>query len=168
MASTGFCPGCGAPTTPSTELCWNCGAQVAEAPNRKTWKPTAAGIICIIVGGLFGIPCLLYVSAALIGGAEGWREALYFGALILIPVIPVAIGITGGIYALKRRIWGLVLAGCISTLALEIAGYLFLAAALSEGRGMAPTWWLALSSMIFGLPGILAIIFVSLGKREFK
>ena len=31
MAGTSFCPGCGAPTTPLTEICIKCGARVAKA-----------------------------------------------------------------------------------------------------------------------------------------
>jgi TM2 domain-containing membrane protein YozV len=30
MAGTSFCPGCGAPTTPLTEICVKCGARVAR------------------------------------------------------------------------------------------------------------------------------------------
>lgn len=30
MVGTSFCPGCGAPTTPLTEICMKCGARVAK------------------------------------------------------------------------------------------------------------------------------------------
>jgi TM2 domain-containing membrane protein YozV len=30
MAGTSFCPGCGAPTTPLTEICIKCGARIAK------------------------------------------------------------------------------------------------------------------------------------------
>ena len=64
----------------------------------------------------------------------GWLGAI--GA----PVIVLGIvAILGGIYALRRRIWGLALAGSICAL-------------------IGP--WFIL--------GILAIVFVSLGKREFE
>jgi hypothetical protein len=61
-------------------------------------------------------------------------------SVIFAPLIVIGIiAIVGGIYALLRKIWGLALAGSICAL-------------------IGP-WFLL---------GILAIIFVSLGKREFK
>ena len=61
-------------------------------------------------------------------------------SVIFAPLIIFGIiAIVGGVYALMRRVWGLALAGSICAL-------------------IGP-WFLL---------GILAIIFVSLGKREFK
>jgi hypothetical protein len=93
--------------------------------------------------------------------------------LILAAIIPIV----GGIYALRRRIWGLALAGSIFTLIIPVAlvtfAILLLAAGLSEGLSPLPTipeilariWYLIVG---LGIPGILAIVFVSFGKREFK
>jgi len=102
----------------------------------KTWKPTVGGILAIIAGALqviFGIVVAAVGSLAWFIGI-GWLGAI--GAPLIIVGI---IAIVGGIYALKRRIWGLALAGSICAL-------------------VGP--WFIL--------GVLAIIFVSLGKREFK
>jgi hypothetical protein len=61
-------------------------------------------------------------------------------SIILAPLIVFGIvAIVGGICALRREVWGLALAGSICAL-------------------VGP----------WGLLGLLAIIFVSLGKREFK
>jgi hypothetical protein len=139
MAGTSFCPGCGAPTTPLTEICTKCGARVAKAIKGKTWKPTAAGILCIIAGAIGVITGIVVATVGSIWGAflffffgVGWLGAI--GAPLIILGI---IAIVGGIYALKRRIWGLALAGSIC-------------------------------AIIGGILGILAIIFVSLGKGEFE
>jgi hypothetical protein len=115
----------------------------------KTWKPTAAGIMTIIAGFL-GL--LIGIGLAIgLGMAGMWAEwsipgfpDLGFLALVAVPGIILSIvAIVGGIYALKRSAWGLALAGAICALLFTVP---FLG------------WILA----------ILAIVFVSLGKREFS
>jgi hypothetical protein len=130
----------------------------------KTWKPTAAGIICIIAGGSFTLVLTPTALTNLFAGVEGWRHVGFNLMFIILGIIPIV----GGIYALRRRIWALALAGCACTLILEIITSLLLAGGLAEGRGLPPPWRLAGLSVVFGLTGILAIIFVSLGKREFE
>ncbi|MFW6117981.1 MAG: hypothetical protein ACOC6R_00625 [Chloroflexota bacterium] len=137
MAGTSFCPDCGAQTTPLTKVCTNCGAQVSKTMKGETWKPTAAGILCIIAGVIGLITGIVVAVAGGIGGAfigMAWLSAV--GA----PLITLGIvAIVGGIYALRRRLWGLALAGSICAL-------------------VGP----------WALLGILAIVFVSLGKDEFE
>jgi len=141
MANTSFCPGCGAPTTPLTEICTNCGVRVAKAIKEKTWKPTTAGILCIIAGTISVITGIVVavvggIIGALIGGAF---FGVAWGAFGVPSIILGIIAIVGGSYALRRKIWGLALAGSICAL-------------------FGP----------WALLGILAIIFVSLGKGEFR
>ena len=117
----------------------------------RTWKPTTAGVLNII-SGAFGIAIGIFlillpfgfsglimrsVDIEMIIGAFGVTAdiltiagtgTLVFGIVVL----------AGGIYALKRRRWGLALAGSI----------------LALGPG--------------NILGLLAIIFVSLGKKEFE
>jgi hypothetical protein len=103
----------------------------------KTWKPTTAGILALIAGALEVIIGLLFAAGVgVLGGilGMGWLSVI-FAPLIIFGII----AIVGGIYALRRRIWGLAIAGSICAL-------------------IGP-WFLL---------GILGIIFVSLGKREFK
>jgi hypothetical protein len=137
--------------------------QVAKAIKKRTWKPTVAGILCIIAGVLCVIPSIVV----------GWIYTPISAALVIAAIVPIV----GGIFALRRRIWGLALAGSIFTLVvpeiLVTFAIFILAAGLSEGLSPLPTipailariWYLI---VIFGTPGILAIIFVILGKREFK
>ena len=179
MAGTSFCPGCGAPTTSLTEVCINCGVRVAKVMKRKTWKPTAAGILCIIVGAI-GVILGLVVNN--VGSALAYMfgtELIAIGALLIIAGI---IPIVGGIYALRRRIWGLALAGSIFALivpvTLVILVLLFFIYALAADFYPPPD--LTTPAMLarilsiwpvivgLGIPGILAIIFVTKGKREFK
>jgi hypothetical protein len=137
MAGTSFCPECGAQTTPLTKVCTNCGAQVGKAIKGETWKPTAAGILYIIAGVISGVSGIVIATVGGIGGAfigMGWLSAI--GAPLIVLGI---VAIVGGIYALRRRLWGLALAGSICAL-------------------IGP----------WALLGILAIVFVSLGKGEFE
>jgi hypothetical protein len=113
----------------------------------KTWKPTAAGILTIITGVLallfwIFVAVGLGIAGTLAGMIPGFPGASLL-ALVSVPGIILSIvAIVGGIYATKRSVWGLALAGAICA--------------------------------FFPLPGlgwilaILAIIFVSLGKREFS
>lgn len=97
----------------------------------KTWKPTAAGVCCIISGVVDVIFGLMNLSMGSFAGGlfMGWFAS--FG----VPFIVLgAIAIIGGIFALKRTRWVLALVGAICAL--------------------------------FGL-GILAIIFLIMGKEEF-
>jgi hypothetical protein len=103
----------------------------------KTWKPTAAGILAIIAGTLELILGLLIAAIGGITFLFGWA-GVFATPFIILGII----AIVGGVYALRRQVWGLALAGSICALIPTI-----------------PPW---------SILGILAIIFVSLGKREFK
>jgi len=102
----------------------------------RTWKPTVGGILAII-GGAIGTILGLVIATV---GSIGWFFGVPWVSAIGAPLIILGIiAIVGGIYALRRRIWGLALAGSICAL-------------------IGP----------WGLLGLLAIIFVSLGKGEFE
>jgi hypothetical protein len=102
----------------------------------KTWKPTVGGILALIAGALQVIMGIVIAAV----GSIGWFFGMVWLSAIGAPLIVFGIiAILGGIYALRRKIWGLALAGSICAL-------------------VGP--WFVL--------GVLAIIFVSLGKREFK
>jgi hypothetical protein len=126
-----------------------CGVRIAKTTKEKTGKPTAAGILSIIAGAGGIIMGIVYavlgdIIGDIIGTISGmeWLAELvvFFGVPFIIFGI---IAIVGGIYALRRRVWGLALAGSICAILAD------------------PLWIL----------GILAVIFVSLGslgKGEFE
>jgi len=117
----------------------------------KTWKPTTAGILTIVAGGLNLIAGIVVANISgmidwIIKSLPSWypeAEAIYCAPnLVAIGAILIILGIVaiaGGIFALRRRIWGLALAGAICALF--------------------PPPVIVL--------GILSIIFVTLGKEEF-
>ncbi|MCD6390817.1 MAG: hypothetical protein J7L92_02280 [Dehalococcoidia bacterium] len=103
----------------------------------KTWKPTTAGILSIIAGAI-GVISGIMVAA--LGSVIGTFFGIAWTGAFGVPSLTLGIiAIVGGIYALKRQVWGLALAGSICAL-------------------IGP--WAIL--------GLLAIIFVSLGKSEFE
>jgi hypothetical protein len=133
----------------------------------KTWKPIVAGIICIVAGILCVIPSLIV----------GWIFAPIGAALIIVSIIPLV----GGICALRRKIWGLALAGSIFTLLNSVVlgvfgaiAFLAILGAHVDNPGAGPIEsdpllnGLSYGLAIFPILGILAIIFIILGKREFK
>jgi hypothetical protein len=111
---------------------------------QKTWKPTTAGILSIVAGaiGLIG-GIVIATGGAFAGGLMAqlgvpFMQQLIGGIAALLIVLGI-VAIVGGVYALKRKVWGLSLAGTIC----------------------------AFLSPPLGFLGLLAIIFVVLGKDEF-
>jgi hypothetical protein len=110
----------------------------------KTWKPTVAGILSIVAGALGIIAGIAVATIGTIGcGVLGAFGLPFIGGLVAtataVSLALSAVAIVGGVYALKRRVWGLALAGAICALLMPL----------------------------FVL-GILAIIFLAMGKDEFK
>jgi len=132
----------------------------------KTWKPTTAGILCIVAGIIVAVPGIVVLASTEMLGAPS--------------IVPGIIAIIGGIHALKRKRWGLALAGAICAL-FGPAGFLVIFGLLAVKYadmvpGLQPPLiidtFFSSSYIDFSLGsvilGILAIIFVIMGKREFK
>jgi hypothetical protein len=150
----------------------------------RTWKPTAAGILCIIAGTIGLIPFIL-VAALVVGVSSMFGDTPSVTSLAaMIPLILFGImPIVGGIYALRRRRWGVALAGSIVTLLncviLAIFGIILLIIfplgyVDNPGAHFELSDWtflgiyIIVGLTIFGILGLLALIFVIRGKREFK
>lgn len=95
-----------------------------------------------------------------------------FGTFLIPGIIPIV----GGIYALRRRRWGLALTGSILTLLssvlLGIYGIIIVIGSIdnpsvNQINIISLLIFLIADAVISGILGILAIIFISLGKREF-
>ena len=114
----------------------------------KTWMPTTAGILCIITGATRLMGGIIIFILGWLGdgilnlfwyGMPG-TEFIPFLLLRIVAVLVVVLGIVaivGGVYAIQRRMWGLVLAGSICA---------------------------TLLSWLLGIP---AIIFTALSQKEF-
>ncbi len=107
----------------------------------KTWMPTVAGILDIIAGGWGIILAFIFIFIGAIARfVPDVPPYLFpiFTALAFPFIIGGIVAIIGGIYALKRKIWGLALAGSICA--------------------FFPSWIL----------GLTAIVLVVLSKKEFE
>ena len=102
----------------------------------KTWKVTTAGILTIISGAVgIGVGASITMTGGIVGQFVdlGGMLSGIGGGVIGIGII----ALIGGIFALRRQIWGLALAGSI------------------------------LAIICMPPLGVLAVIFLSMGKREF-
>ena len=105
---------------------------------KETWKPTTAGTLNII-SGCFGIVGGVYIAN--VGGLEWDLPALVVAIVGVVGISRIVLGVIaliGGIFARRRKLWELALAGSI--LAILCAPPL----------------------------GVLSTIFVSMSKKEFK
>jgi hypothetical protein len=107
--------------------------------NNNSWMPNTAGILNIIAGA-FSLIALLFLGIGIMyfSFAEISNTSMHIGAselmiifwVIAIPKILISIlAIVGGVYALKKKLWGLALAGSIaavlSSFALGVASIIF-------------------------------------------
>ena len=100
----------------------------------RTWRPTTAGILNIVAGAIGLISGIVVV---VVGEALGPLIGFGLGAIGAPLIVFGIIAIVGGVVALRRRLWGLALAGSILAL---------------------------FCVFILGIP---AIIFVAQARREF-
>ncbi|MBN1856995.1 MAG: hypothetical protein JW846_08595 [Dehalococcoidia bacterium] len=117
---------------------------------KKTWKPTTAGILSIVAGSLTVAAALvLLLFGGVLSGILAASGVPNMLCLIPFPILggmatPMlllgAVAIIGGSYAIRRKLWPLALAGAIC----------------------------ALFPPQVGILGILAIVFVVVGKDEFN
>lgn len=141
-----FCPKCGKEVSGSPTFCPSCGARVAESqPAKKTMLSTVAGILDIVAGGLglLGVFIMTIAMIALANDPYRHEPDEVDPIIVLVAItVPLAIlgilAIVGGIYALRRKKWGLALTGAIA------------------------------ASLPFSLMGIAALILTALSRDEFE
>ena len=137
----------------------------------RTWKPTAAGILCIIAGVVY-VPASVVINllldlAMLVvtgePGGSGEFPIAFAVTMWILPLVLAVIAVVGGIHALRRRRWGLALAGSICVLipwiVIAISGIVIL---LPFGSSL-----IAAFIVLTGL-ALLPLISVILGRREFR
>jgi hypothetical protein len=112
------------------------------------WMPAVGGILNIVAGSISlvaGISCALVVAVFFSSSYDYYSgqefPALSLWLMVFIPYVIISLlALTGGIFALKRKAWGLCLTASICSL-LTLWGWVL---------------------------GIAAIVFISLSKSEFK
>jgi hypothetical protein len=141
----------------------------------RTWKPKAAGIFCIIVGALFVVPGIVFLRPS--DPIAFFTDPGYM-VFVLAVIAPGIMPIVGGIYALRRRKWRLALAGSILTLLgsviLGIYGIIIFLGAVADNSDVTLRDATALAIGIIvcvtvsGILGLLSLILIIRGKREFR
>ena len=123
----------------------------------KTWKPTVAGFMGIIVGGLQ----VSYTILTLLGIILEGRLSFLGGILPILMALFAFFAIAGGINHLKRTRWPLAMTGSIAVF--------FCFAQFLLRRLISWSWseiyWI---EVVLLLPGIAAIVLTVLSKKEFK
>ena len=119
---------------------------MTDQTTSDTWMPTAGGVVSIVAGAGEIIGSFILFLLAIVGAAGAGWVAPALGALPLVLfgffgfwlAVTGILAVVGGILAIKRRNWGLALAGAIASL-------------LGGGH----------------LLGILAIVFIAIARKEF-
>lgn len=138
-----FCQKCGREAIENGLFCAGCGASLtAVAPAKKRTFSLVGGILEIVAGGLIALFSGFFF---LMMGVAATQED---GPPVLLLLLPLAflgvgaLGIAGGICALRRRKWGLALAGAIAVVLpaseLGIAALVLVALARDEFEVDAP------------------------------
>ncbi len=111
----------------------------------KSWMPTTGGILNLICGA---VDIFAGIVMIIIGAASGWFLSamgtqippaipmVLFTVFGILVIIIGVIALLGGIYALRRKIWGMALAGAIISIfiiwPLGVASTVFIALSRSE------------------------------------
>jgi len=111
---------------------------------QKHWMSTVGGILCLVCG-TWGVMSGAILMAITSSYPTAWIQFNPFQTLIINRLAPLGIAlgvvaIAGGVFALRRRIWGLALAGAICAAMIP------------------PPFFL----------GVLAIIFLAVSRAEFE
>ncbi len=113
-----FCYKCGREAAENALFCSACGAELAVAapPAPKRNLSLAAGIVEVTFGCL-GLLSALFLAMVLFNILLNERDLPRM--LLVVPlalVIPAALAIIGGIFAIKKRNWPMALVGAIALL----------------------------------------------------
>ena len=134
---------------------------------------TAGGILSIIGGALAvmaggaGVGLTIANIEMFSRVAPSVYEGMIRGAILAASFFPVGIvAIVGGVSAVKRKNFGLSLAGAICALSLMTLGW-YIVGSAPAGMFFYQPLAMAISGIALVILGILAVIFVVLGKREF-
>ena len=135
---------------------------------------TAGGILSIIGGALAvmaggaGVGLTIANIEMFSRVAPSVYEGMIRGAILAASFFAVGIvAIVGGVSAVKRKNFGLSLAGAICALSLMTLGW-YIVGSAPAGMFFYQPLAMAISGIALVILGILAVIFVVLGKRGFR
>ena len=137
---------------------------------KRTWNPVTAGILDIVSGVYIGVLLArgLLDFAAFLNDEAGKMEnilfpltAIFASAFMIFTAFCLAasasLAITGGVFAVRRKVYGLALTGSIAVFVTSLL------APFAPFIQVHPIAWIIASIL-----GLAAIILISLSKSEFK
>lgn len=157
-------------SSPEHERTYGQRAQASEGSmtnaNRKTGFPIAAGILTIIASSI----TILMVAAVLVGSAQlsvySYYQTVYIAGILSVcvwNVLAFSFGLTGGIFSIRRKHFGLSIFGISLLLT---SGF----TTIVVFEAIAGSAWI--SGLLSGFPiiilAMLSIIFDSVSKNEFS
>ena len=122
-----------------------------EPERAKTAKPVVGGVLNIVggvFGGLIGLIVAIAVGTGYVIAEDSTGIAVAEG---IIAVILGIVAIAGGVYAVRRKVFGLAVAGAISALA---CGVMFLVFGGWGAYALIPI-------------GIIALVLIAVSRPEF-
>ncbi|MFH1381430.1 MAG: hypothetical protein ABIH70_00870 [Chloroflexota bacterium] len=133
---------------------------------KKATMPQIAGILNLVVG----VPMLVVALVSVVGGVMTMGQDGGGSIFVVIAIIFAGLGVLptlGGIYALRRKKWRLVLAGSIVG---AILGWMLATAWLrmaAQALAGVPVAVVGMGGLLGLAIGIVATVFVVLAREEF-
>jgi len=149
------CPKCGVLIEDENAFCPHCGNSLT-LDQKKSSKPTAAGILLIIAASLslvngFFFLYMLFTSMSFSIYQSNGLLYLYFLICIIFNILTFALGLTGGIFSIKR-----------THFLIAVLGVSFIIATAGISILM---FYISIPVLVLG---ILGAIFLGTSKMEFR
>lgn len=155
-----FCPRCGGRVPNDAVFCPYCGKPIGI---ERTGFPTAAGVLATIASSVSLVGGLL--TTFIYSTSDGYMRSNYYAVYPAIASLEFAaflVGLTGGVYALKRKRFKAAIGGMAL---MSLACVFLILAAIGDYR-------LVGFAVFFGAPsavlGFLSCAFISTRKMEFN
>jgi hypothetical protein len=162
-----YCPNCGKQIQDETaSFCLSCGKPLKEITYKKTAFPIAAGIMTILAACIsvpIGVLFLgVYIQQSIYWGFRGYDLELF--VIGFVSILGFAFGLASGITSIKRKHFGLAIAGLILVM---LSGLVIIFGMAVRGYSTSLTDGLTFGVPIIGL-AILSLIFVAISNQEFS
>lgn len=159
------CPHCGNEIRDEKAVyCPYCSKPVKDILRKKTGFPIAAGILTILAACIFVPVGAIFLGAYVWYSIQGFPESLDVAITGFFSIQGFALGLASGIISLKRKYFGVAVAGLSLVI---LSGFIIIFGMAMRGYSTALT-----DGLIFGVPiiglAILSLIFVAISKQEFS
>lgn len=160
-----YCPHCGKEIRDEAAVyCPFCSKPLRVVERKKSGFPVVAGILTIFAACLSSFVGVLFMGAYIWYSIQGSREGIGVFLTGFIGILGFAFGLASGITSLRRRYFGLSIAGLSL---LIFSGFVIIFGMAMRGYRQAVSDALTFGVPVIGL-AILSLIFVAVSKEEFS